>query len=167
MLEALIQMKNGIQSKIPFLRLDVIFFASKKQKDRPLTPSSSESSTLLALTPLRSYPPMVPQVDSSLGGKALLLVVNLYSKTALPSLPYTHEGKRSFIQWLKHYTVNDDDNWLIVGDFNLLRKPEDRNKPGGDVNEMLLFNEAISSLGLIELPLYGRKYTWTNKQPSP
>ena len=53
-------------------------------------------------------------------------------------------------------------DWLIVGDFNLLR-----NKPGGDVNEMLLFNEAISSLGLIELPLYGRKYTWTNKQPSP
>jgi hypothetical protein len=32
---------------------------------------------------------------------------------------------------------------------------------------MLLFNEAISSLGIIELPLYGRKYTWTNKQPSP
>lgn len=48
-----------------------------------------------------------------------------------------------------------------------MRKPEDRNKPDGDVNEMLLFNEAISSLGLIELPLYGRKYTWTNKQPSP
>ena len=35
------------------------------------------------------------------------------------------------------------------------------------MNEMWLFNEAISSLGLIELPLYGRKYTWTNKQPSP
>jgi hypothetical protein len=54
-----------------------------------------------------------------------------------------------------------------VGDFNLMRKLENMNKPGGEVNEMLLFNDAIRSLGLIELPLYGRKYTWTNKQPSP
>jgi len=32
---------------------------------------------------------------------------------------------------------------------------------------MLLFNEAMSALGLVELPLYGKKFTWTNKQPSP
>ena len=32
---------------------------------------------------------------------------------------------------------------------------------------MLLFNEAISALGLVELPLYGRKFTWSNKQQSP
>lgn len=32
---------------------------------------------------------------------------------------------------------------------------------------MLLFNNAINSLGLVELPLFGRKYTWTNKQSSP
>lgn len=81
--------------------------------------------------------------------------------------PYTHEGKRSFIQWFKHYSAMEGENWLVVGDFNLLRRPENRNRPGGDVNEMLLFNDAISSLGLIELLLYGKKYTWTNKQPSP
>lgn len=54
-----------------------------------------------------------------------------------------------------------------MGDFNLIRKPENRNKPGADVNEMLLFNGAINALGLIELPLYGKKFTWTNKLPSP
>jgi hypothetical protein len=32
---------------------------------------------------------------------------------------------------------------------------------------MFLFNAAISSLGLIELPLQGRKYTWSNKQVPP
>jgi len=42
-----------------------------------------------------------------------------------------------------------------------------RNRPGGDLNEMLLFNEAISSLGLIELPLKGRRFTWSHKQQSP
>lgn len=61
----------------------------------------------------------------------------------------------------------DDQEWLIVGDFNLLRKPEDRNRPGGNASEMLLFNEAISSLGLVEIPLHGRKFTWTNKQHPP
>jgi len=32
---------------------------------------------------------------------------------------------------------------------------------------MYLFNEAISFLGLIEIPLKGRKFTWSNKQVSP
>jgi len=55
----------------------------------------------------------------------------------------------------------------VVGDFNLIRKPKNKNRPGGDVNEMLLFNEAISALRLIELPLHGKKYTWRNKQTPP
>ena len=58
-------------------------------------------------------------------------------------------------------------DWLIVGDFNLCRSPDDRNKPGGNHLDMYLFNEAISSLGLVELPLKGRHFTWSNKQPSP
>jgi hypothetical protein len=51
--------------------------------------------------------------------------------------------------------------------FNLIRSPADRNKPGGNFDEMLLFNEAISNLGLVEIPLKGRKYTWSNMQSTP
>lgn len=58
-------------------------------------------------------------------------------------------------------------NWLLVGDFNLYRSPADKNKPGGDQAEMYLFNEAISALGLVELPLKGRRFTWSNKQFAP
>lgn len=47
----------------------------------------------------------------------------------------------------------------MVGDFNLHRNPEDRNKLGADYAEMLLFNEAISYLGLVELPLKGKHFT--------
>lgn len=54
-----------------------------------------------------------------------------------------------------------------MGDFNLIRSPENRNKPGGNVNYMLAFNNAINSLGIIELPLKGRKFTWSNMQENP
>lgn len=81
--------------------------------------------------------------------------------------PCTQEGRRNFLEWLESYSAHVDENWLLVGDFNLLRKPEDRNRPGGNINDMLDFNSALSSLGLVEIPLFGRKYTWTNKQSSP
>lgn len=60
-----------------------------------------------------------------------------------------------------------DTDWILMGDFNFIRAPTDRNRPGGDVNEMLLFNEAISNLGLVELPLHGRQFSWSNMQESP
>lgn len=58
-------------------------------------------------------------------------------------------------------------DWIVIGDFNLYRHPEDRNKSGADHAEMFMFDEAISKLGLIELPLRGRHFTWTNKQHPP
>lgn len=35
------------------------------------------------------------------------------------------------------------------------------------MGDMLMFNHAISSLGLVEIPLHGRRFTWTNKQQPP
>lgn len=49
----------------------------------------------------------------------------------------------------------------------MIRKPEDRNRDGADLNEIFSFNEAIEKLGVIEIPLHGRRYTWTNKQFPP
>jgi hypothetical protein len=49
----------------------------------------------------------------------------------------------------------------------LLKGPENRNKLGGSVAEMFAFNSAISKLSLMELPLKGCKFTWTNKQEDP
>lgn len=81
--------------------------------------------------------------------------------------PFTPAGKREFLAWFKNIQMPDNIDWLVVGDFNLYRNPDDRNEPGADYVEMLLFNEAISQLGLVELPLKGRRFTWTNKQESP
>lgn len=79
----------------------------------------------------------------------------------------TPSGKRDFINWFKNIHMPDSVNWLLVGDFNLYRSPADRNKPRGDHVEMYIFNEPISALGLVELPLMGRRFTWSNKQLSP
>jgi hypothetical protein len=81
--------------------------------------------------------------------------------------PWTTIGKRDFLNWFREIQMPEEIDWLIVGDFNLMRRPEDKNREGDDVNEMFLFNEAINRLSLIELPLHGRHFTWTNKQFPP
>lgn len=45
--------------------------------------------------------------------------------------PCTVEGKRGFTDWLKQIEMPEEIEWLIMGDFNLMRKPEDRNREGG------------------------------------
>ena len=81
--------------------------------------------------------------------------------------PCQVERRMAFIDWFANIDMPQDTDWLVLGDFNFIRKPEDRSKPGGDINDMLIFNEAISNLGLIELPLKGRKFTWSNMQQEP
>jgi hypothetical protein len=44
---------------------------------------------------------------------------------------------------------------------------DNRNLPGGDVNDIFLFNEIIGHLGLLELPLKGHSFTWSNMQQNP
>jgi hypothetical protein len=72
-----------------------------------------------------------------------------------------------FVQWLFNISIPDDELWLFLGDFNFIRFPDNRNLPGGDVNDMFLFNEVIDQLGLLELPIKGRAYTWSNMQQTP
>jgi hypothetical protein len=54
-----------------------------------------------------------------------------------------------------------------VGDFNFIRSTENRNRPGADMNDIFIFNEIISYLGLLELPLKGRNFTCSNMQDQP
>ena len=46
----------------------------------------------------------------------------------------------------------------------MIRNPENRNKPGGDLSEMNLFIEAISDLDLVDMPFSGRNFSWSNMQ---
>jgi exonuclease III len=81
--------------------------------------------------------------------------------------PCVEPERLEFVDWLKSHNIEDDENWLFLGDFNVYRSLEDRNQPGGNLQDTLIFNDTIGHLGLIELPLKGRAYTWSNMLQNP
>jgi hypothetical protein len=78
--------------------------------------------------------------------------------------PCSPTGRAEFTNWLYNIDVSDYCLWLMVSDFNLMRSPENRNRPGGDTNNMMLFNDIISHLDLVEVPLKNRAFTWSSMQ---
>ncbi|KAG2588924.1 hypothetical protein PVAP13_5NG390981 [Panicum virgatum] len=78
--------------------------------------------------------------------------------------PCVEPARGAFIAWLRNLQISDTDNWLILGDFNFYRSTENRNRPGVNISDTYVFNEAIGESGLIELPLKGRAFTWSNMQ---
>ena len=79
-------------------------------------------------------------------------LVNVYG-------PCEQQQRDIFVDWLYHLSIPFDANWLLLGDFNFIRSLDNRNLPGGDVNDMFIFNEIIGHLGLLEIPLKGRRFT--------
>lgn len=72
-----------------------------------------------------------------------------------------------FFDWLSDLEINVDDLWNFMADFNFMRYLENRNLPGGNVDDILKFNEIISGLSLLEIPIKGRQYMWSNMQDQP
>jgi endonuclease/exonuclease/phosphatase family metal-dependent hydrolase len=87
-------------------------------------------------------------------------LVNIYG-------PCTGENRDKFVQWLYDLNIPDDEDWILMGDFNFIRSPNNRNKPGGNYNDMLIFNDIIRTQNLTEIAIKGRKYTWSNMQSDP
>jgi hypothetical protein len=56
---------------------------------------------------------------------------------------------------------------MIAGDFNMIYKAEDKNN--SKINRVMMgrFRSFINDLALSELPLIGRKFTWSSQQISP
>lgn len=56
---------------------------------------------------------------------------------------------------------------VIGGDFNATRLVEDRNRGNRITKEINEFNRFINNWNLVDLPLTGAKYTWSNFQEFP
>jgi hypothetical protein len=88
------------------------------------------------------------------------MLVNVYG-------PCEGIERDNFVAWLFDLDIPDDANWLLLGDFNFYRFVENRNQPGANLTDINIFNEITSYLGLIELPIKGRSFTWSIMQLEP
>jgi exonuclease III len=56
---------------------------------------------------------------------------------------------------------------LLAGDFNILRKPEEKSNDNFNPRWPFMFNAIIENLNLREIALSGRQYTWANRRVIP
>ncbi|GLT52165.1 hypothetical protein SLA2020_255190 [Shorea laevis] len=56
--------------------------------------------------------------------------------------------------------ANGGGNWCVGGDFNAVRDQEERSGRYFDATDMRGFNDFILGVGLEEIPMVGRKFTW-------
>jgi hypothetical protein len=57
--------------------------------------------------------------------------------------------------------------WLVLGDFNVTRAPEEKNTDQFDAVSTTLFTDTVDTLLLQELPLLDQHFTWTNTREVP
>ncbi len=87
-------------------------------------------------------------------------VSNLYG-------PIDRALKEGFLQELRETASGIMGVWVLLGDFNMLLSVRDKNGPLGRTAEVLSFRQTVSSLGLLDIPLSGRSFTWSNGRPNP
>ena len=56
---------------------------------------------------------------------------------------------------------------LVEGDFNIIRRRDEKINDNFDGRWSFMFNTIIESLDLREIELSGRKFTWANALPNP
>ncbi|CAN1250788.1 hypothetical protein LINPERPRIM_LOCUS7518 [Linum perenne] len=81
--------------------------------------------------------------------------------------PCEHSLKLVFLQELRLFSGWWSLPFCFLGDFNLIRAPEDSTSLSPNRMEMSWFNEWCDDLEMIELPLRGASFTWSNLRSSP
>jgi exonuclease III len=76
--------------------------------------------------------------------------------------PQGNDEKIAFLQELRVFWVQCAAPWLLGGDFNLIYKDEDKNNTNYIRAMMGRFRRLIDDLAIKEVPLHGRKYTWSS-----
>ena len=78
--------------------------------------------------------------------------------------PQEVSDKISFIEEIKNIKQFALDCWMVTGDFNLIKKADE--KSNGNINLQMMgrFRSALDQLELLEFPLLGRKFTWSNER---
>ncbi|GKV27589.1 hypothetical protein SLEP1_g36748 [Rubroshorea leprosula] len=70
------------------------------------------------------------------------------------------QRKASLWEELRKLVTEKEGCWLIAGDFNAVREPEERRGRSGESLDMKDFDEFIVTSDLVDVKLSNRKYTW-------
>ncbi len=90
----------------------------------------------------------------------LFTISNIYGPTCA-----TLRG--AFFQELRAIWARAIGVWALVGDFNLLLFFRDKNGPPSSVLDILSFRSVVNDLGLLDLPIQNRSFTWSNGRANP
>jgi hypothetical protein len=74
------------------------------------------------------------------------------------------EHKAGFLAELVRICENESLPLIVGGDFNIIRRKEEKNNEYYNPRWPFIFNAIIESLDLRELALSGRQYTWANRR---
>jgi len=81
--------------------------------------------------------------------------------------PQHDADKISFLEELREVRAGCPGPWMLAGDFNMIYSSEDKNNDNINRAMMGRFRRFINDLELKEIPLLGRRYTWSNERESP
>jgi exonuclease III len=81
--------------------------------------------------------------------------------------PQGEQEKNLFIRELRNLKLTAHPKWLIIGDFNLIYKAQDKNS--GNLNHRLMnrFQRGLNYMEIKEIHLRGRRFIWSNNQNPP
>ena len=75
--------------------------------------------------------------------------------------------KLAFLEELREVRANCPGPWMLAGDFNMIYRSEDKSNENINRAMMGRFRRFVNDLELKEIPLLGRRYTWSNERESP
>ncbi|OMO53991.1 reverse transcriptase [Corchorus capsularis] len=75
--------------------------------------------------------------------------------------------RKLFWEELLELKMNYNFPWVLGGEFNVTRSPEEKRGATRNVNAMLDFSEFIDNAELVDLPMLGGKFTWSSKRDTP
>ncbi|PNT64030.1 hypothetical protein BRADI_4g23684v3 [Brachypodium distachyon] len=81
--------------------------------------------------------------------------------------PCEAADKQVFFDELANISLQSVGPWAVLNDFNLTLCSSDRSNANLNASEAARFVSCLSSLQLLEIPLLGRSFTWSNQQESP
>ncbi|KAK1316062.1 hypothetical protein QJS10_CPA05g01627 [Acorus calamus] len=81
--------------------------------------------------------------------------------------PHEDAWREHLWEEISNICISWEAPWLVVGDFNVTRFPEDCNRPRPITPGMTRFSSWIDGEGLIDLPVGNQVFTWSNLREEP